>query len=131
MSCAWPFATTKGSLGIIYGFCSGAYVSPLPISVVKMGDMYDAGRRIGMALTCVMLGAIDGPPISGAIVDATGRFEVVGYHTGIVLASPSVSCYRTGPPSPPFFPSGSCVLVAVVFLCPTKHLVIGNLRRKC
>ena len=89
MTYAWPFATTKGSLiaiGIIYGFCSGAYVSLLPVPLVMMGDMHDAGRRSGTALTVIALGAVAGPPISGAIEQATGGFKAVGYYAGTVPA---------------------------------------------
>ena len=134
MTYIWPFATTKASLiaiGIIYGFCSGAYVSLLPVPLVMMGDMHDAGRRTGMALTCIALGAIAGPPISGAIADATGGFKAVGYYAGIVLGSPSVSCRRTKSPSLIPLPSGSCILIAVVFIYLTKYLMIGSLRGKC
>ena len=83
----WPLATTKGSLiaiAVIYGFCSGAYISLRLLPVVMMGDRHDAGRRIGTALTAVALGAISGPPISGAIAQATEGFEAVGYYAGTV-----------------------------------------------
>lgn len=92
MTYIWPFATTKGSLiaiGIIYGFCSGAYVSLLPIPFVMMGDMHDAGRRTGTAMTAIALGAIAGPPISGAIAQATDGFKAVGYYAGMTPGSPS------------------------------------------
>jgi MFS family permease len=94
MTYVWPFATTKGSLiavGIIYGFCSGAYVSLLPVPLVMMGDIHDAGRRTGIAMTGIALGAVAGPPISGAIAQATGGFEAVGYYAGIVPQSPLYS----------------------------------------
>jgi MCP family monocarboxylic acid transporter-like MFS transporter 10 len=84
---AWPFATTKGSLiaiGIIYGFCSGACVTLLPIALVAMGDMHDAGRRIGIAMTVIALGVVVGPPISGALVQISGGFTAVGCYAGIV-----------------------------------------------
>ncbi|KAF9643781.1 MFS general substrate transporter [Thelephora ganbajun] len=109
MTYIWPFVTTKGPLiaiGIIYGFCSGAYVSLLPIPVVMMGDMRDAGRRTGISLTCIALGAIAGPPISGAIAQSTGGFKAVGYY------------------------AGSCILGAVVLLYFTKYLMVGSLRGK-
>ena len=48
-----------------------------------MGDGHDAGRRVGTAMTAIALGAITGPPISGAIAQATGGFEAVGYYAGI------------------------------------------------
>ena len=86
MTYIWPFATTKGSLiviAIIYGFCSGAYVSLLPIPLVMMGEMHDAGRRSGTGMTVIALGAIAGLPISGAIAQATGGFKAVGYYAGM------------------------------------------------
>jgi len=91
MTYVWPFATSKGALviiSIIYGFCSGAYVSLLPVPVVMMGDMHDAGRRTGIAMSVVALGAIAGPPISGAIFQVTDGFKAVGYYAGIVLYHP-------------------------------------------
>ena len=83
----WPFATTKGSLvaiAIIYGLCAGAYTSLRSLPVVMMGDMHDAGRRTGTAMTVIALGVIAGPPISGAIAQATGGFKAVGYYAGII-----------------------------------------------
>ena len=87
----WPFATKKGPLvaiAVIYGFCSGAYGSMLSLPVVMMGEMHDAGRRTGTVLTIIALGAIAGPPISGAIAQATGGFKAVGYYAGIVQRLP-------------------------------------------
>lgn len=81
----WPYATTKGSLiaiGIIYGICSGMYLSIFLVPIAAMGDMHDAGRRIGTVFTVVALGAAIGSPISGAIAQATGGFEAVGCYSG-------------------------------------------------
>ena len=93
MTFVWPFATTKGGLiaiGIIYGFCSGAYVSLFVVPLLMMGDMHDAGRRTGIGMTGITLGALAGPPISGAIANATGGFEAVGYYAGTAPASPPI-----------------------------------------
>ena len=96
MTYTWPLATTKGSLiavGIIYGFCSGAYVTLLPVPLVAMGDMHDAGRRTGIAMTGIALGAVAGPPISGALVQSPGGLMAVGCYAGIVpgaLLTPDV-----------------------------------------
>ena len=90
----WPFATTKGSLvaiAIIYGLCYGTYLSLGPLPIVMMGDMDDAGRRTGTAMTVVALGVIAGPPISGAIAQTTGGFKAVGYYAGIVPWSPPLT----------------------------------------
>ena len=51
-----------------------------------MGDMHDAGKRSGTALTVMALGAVTGLPISGAIAQATGGFRAVGYYAGMVPA---------------------------------------------
>lgn len=85
MTYAWPFATTKGSLvavAIIYGFCSGAYVTLLPAPLVMMGDIRDAGRRTGIAGSAIAFGAVVGPPISGAIIQSHGGYGSVGYYAG-------------------------------------------------
>lgn len=84
---AWPFATTKGSLiaiGIIYGFCSGVYFTLLPVPLVAMGDMDDTGRRIGIAMSGIALGAVAGPPISGALLQTSGGFVAVGCYAGTI-----------------------------------------------
>ena len=90
MAYAWPFATTKGSLiavGVVYGFCYGAYVTLLAAPVMMMGDMHDSGRRTGTFWTCMALGAVVGPPISGAIAQATDGFKAVGYYAGNISRS--------------------------------------------
>ena len=55
---------------------------------IHMGAVHDVGLRIGMSLTAVAAGALGGPPISGAIADATGSFRAVGVYAGtaVVLA---------------------------------------------
>ena len=56
-----------------------------------MGEMHDAGRRSGTGMTVIALGAIAGPPISGAIAQATGGFKAVGFYAGMVRAPSSRS----------------------------------------
>ncbi|KAF8889884.1 MFS general substrate transporter [Infundibulicybe gibba] len=103
---AWPFAKTKAALivvTIIYGFCSGSYVSLLANPMMEMGDTDDVGRRVGMFMSITALGALGGPPISGAINHATGGFEAVGYY------------------------AGTCVLVGVGIMCMSRHLALRRL----
>jgi len=112
MTYVWPFVTTKGSfigIGIIYGFCSGAYVSLFAAPPMIMGDMDDARRRSGTALTFVALGAIVGPPISGAIAQATGGFRAVSHYAGTVFGRPPLLDYLLNAHSY-FSSSGSCIL---------------------
>ncbi|KAF7983121.1 hypothetical protein HWV62_24079 [Athelia sp. TMB] len=96
MTYIWPFAKTKTSLIIIaifYGqfsptmantlllrFGSGAYVSLLAAPMIALGGVEDVGRRVGMGMTILALGALAGPPISGAVERATGGFEAVGFY---------------------------------------------------
>ncbi|KAF8065358.1 major facilitator superfamily domain-containing protein [Lyophyllum atratum] len=102
---AWPFARTQSSLiavVVLYGFSSGAYVSLLSNPMMELGETDDIGRRLGMFMSIFALGALAGPPISGAINTASGGFEVVGYY------------------------AGSMVMVGVTLMCLTRHLVLRS-----
>jgi len=88
MTFAWPFATNKGALiaiCVIYGFSCGTYVSLLSVPAMSMGAIDDVGRRTGLFLSFAALGALAGPPISGAINLVTGGFEDVGWYAGGIL----------------------------------------------
>ena len=50
---------------------------------MDMGDTEDVGRRLGMFLSILSIGALAGPPISGAISTATGGFKDVGFYAGL------------------------------------------------
>ncbi|KAF8647499.1 hypothetical protein AX16_006704 [Volvariella volvacea WC 439] len=103
---AWPFARTKTTLivvTVLYGFSSGSYVSLISNPLMEMGKTEDVGRRLGMFMSILAMGALIGPPISGAINSATGGFEIVGYY------------------------AGSAVLVGVVLMCIARHLVLRRL----
>ncbi|KDR69289.1 hypothetical protein GALMADRAFT_256119 [Galerina marginata CBS 339.88] len=103
---AWPFAATKSSLiavTVIYGFCSGAYVSLLSNPIMEMGETGDVGRRTGMFMSILAMGALAGPPISGAIKSATGSFNAVGYY------------------------AGTAVLVGVGLMSVTRHLILRRM----
>jgi fucose permease len=63
-------------------FCSGVYVSILSKPITEMGNIEDVGRRTGMSNCIAGVGALVGPPISGAINSATGNFKTVGYYAG-------------------------------------------------
>ncbi|KAK0490502.1 major facilitator superfamily domain-containing protein [Armillaria novae-zelandiae] len=100
---AWPFARTLASMivvAIIYGFCSGGYVSLFLIPVFELGEISNIGQRTGMTMSIAALGAVAGPPISGAIYTATGGFEAMGYY------------------------AGSLVMLAVILIYAVRHLVL-------
>lgn len=50
--------------------------------IIEMGSVSDIGRRTGMCMSILALGALAGPPIAGAINTATGGFKAVGYYAG-------------------------------------------------
>ena len=50
--------------------------------MMALGESADVGRRTGMYFTFVSLGALAGPPISGAINNATGGYGAVGVFAG-------------------------------------------------
>ena len=61
---------------------SGVYVSLLTAPIVRMSKTQEVGVRAGMSMTLVAVGAIAGPPISGAINVATGGFKFTGVYAG-------------------------------------------------
>ncbi|KAG6888201.1 hypothetical protein C0995_009907, partial [Termitomyces sp. Mi166 len=65
-------------------FSTGAYVSLMANPIMSLGATDDLGRRVGMFLSIFALGALVGPPISGAIDTASGGFKAVGYYGGRV-----------------------------------------------
>lgn len=54
----------------------------LAAPLIEMGERHDVGVRLGMFFTILAMGALSGPPISGAINTATGGFKAVGYYAG-------------------------------------------------
>ena len=58
------------------------YVAILSQPLVGMGKITEVGMRGGMTFSIMSLGALAGPPISGAILDHTGSFKNVGYYAG-------------------------------------------------
>ncbi|KAJ7104537.1 major facilitator superfamily domain-containing protein [Mycena crocata] len=102
----WPLARSKGSfvaIAIVYGFSSGVYVSSFMLPLYQLGDIADVGRRSGMAMTLTAIGALAGPPISGAIETASGGYAAVGYY------------------------AGSVVLASIVLMLISRHLALGKL----
>ncbi|KAI0672767.1 MFS general substrate transporter [Trametes maxima] len=107
---AWPFAHNVGgfiAIAIVYGCASGVYVSLLAAPVVRMGKTQDVGVRVGMSMTVIAIGAVAGPPISGAINAATGTYKYTGIY------------------------AGTTVMVACCFLLATRVSILGSIWGKC
>jgi hypothetical protein len=82
----WPFVHGTGALvtvSLLYGVSLGAFVALLCVPLIALGDSTDVGRRTGMFLTILSLCSLAGPPISGAIYHATGRYTAVGIYAGL------------------------------------------------
>jgi len=85
---AWPFAKTTAEfviVAIVYGVAAGVFVSLLIAPIMEMGSPHDVGTKVGMGMTIIALGAIAGPPISGAINTSSGGYKTVGYYAGSVI----------------------------------------------
>ena len=88
LTIAWPH--THGTVALFslagtYGISSGVMVPLMGAPMMALGESADVGRRTGMYFTVVSLGALAGPPISGAINHATGGYTVVGIFAGAYL----------------------------------------------
>lgn len=137
----WPYVTSKGGyivLALAYGYAlrtstyipcancclsasSGVYASMLTAPIVVVGGTDDVGLRVGMFFTIVAMGALAGPPISGAINNATGNYKATGYYAGVSQHSDSfAACTDCS------ILSGVCILVSVVILIITRQLVLGR-----
>jgi MCP family monocarboxylic acid transporter-like MFS transporter 10 len=81
----WPYTHGTAALFTLvgtYGAASGAMVTLMGAPMMALGESADVGRRTGMYFTIISLGALAGPPISGAIEHSTGRYTAVGIFAG-------------------------------------------------
>jgi hypothetical protein len=69
----------------LVSFTSSAYVSAFNMPLYDMGVIEDIGRRMGTVMAFAALGALAGPPISGAINTSTGSIKAVSYYAGKTL----------------------------------------------
>jgi len=101
----WPFVHGNGpviTVTVLYGVFSGAFVGLIAGPIMAMGPVGDVGRRTGMYFTVMALGALAGPPISGAIENATGSYKAVGIY------------------------AGAAVLVGAICLLISRYMVLGG-----
>lgn len=85
----WPTThkiATIVPVTVFYGISSGAFVALIGSPVVQMGGHDSVGERTGLLFTFTALGALSGPPISGAIRSNSGNWESVGYYAGKILS---------------------------------------------
>ena len=97
-------------------------VGLLPLPVASMGDIGDLGRRQGMLLSLLSVGAIVGPPISGLINMVTHGYVATGYYAGPLIGRSIWRSIAHG------F-TGSTVLVGVGLMVICRAMLTGHLVR--
>ena len=108
-------------LNVVHRASSGVYASMLAAPIVMLNnDTEDVGLRVGMFFTIVAMGALAGPPISGAINKATGNYKATGYYAG---TQPSCKCTT---PVRLTVRLGSCIVISVCLLLITRQFVLGR-----
>lgn len=72
------------AFAVIYGFFSGSVVSLAQVVLTGITpDLRRLGTRIGMVSILKGIGSLVGPPISGAILNATGNFLGIQLFSGL------------------------------------------------
>ncbi|KAL1884849.1 hypothetical protein Plec18167_001504 [Paecilomyces lecythidis] len=90
-------------LAILYGFCSGGFVSLPPVVMVTLTkDMRDLGARLGMCFAFISVAMLIGTPIGGAILNQSHNYLGVQLFTGCCITTGAVLMLilrfsRTGP----------------------------------
>jgi MFS family permease len=64
----WTFA-------VVFGAVSGAWVAMLPAAASELFGSQRLGVTLGIVFTGGAIGALAGPPLAGAIIDASGDYE--------------------------------------------------------
>ncbi|KAF9066735.1 major facilitator superfamily domain-containing protein [Rhodocollybia butyracea] len=77
-------------MAICYGIGIGGFLGLFMVPVAQMGNVGDAGRRTGIQMTILSIGALIGPPISGAIQEKNSDFTLVGVYAAVIMAASTV-----------------------------------------
>ena len=89
-----------------------------------MGETGDVGRRTGMFMTILAVGALSGPPISGAINTRTGSFKPVGYYAGVIFSFKNLESCIDGII---YYVLGTAVVFGVGLLALSRYFVIRRM----
>lgn len=94
--------------------------------MIALGGIGDVGRRTGLYMNVLAVGALLGPPISGAISEASGGYSAVGCYAGKIF---SLILCRQNTDAEQFHRiyTGSMIIVSAIAMSATKYLVLGNL----
>ena len=103
-----------------FSVSSGTFLSLLTVPIAEMGQTHNHGLRVGMFFTVVALGALVGPPISGAINVATGGYNAVGIYAGMYI---DFAFERREP----IWHPGSVIMASVILLIAVRYLLLRRL----
>lgn len=85
----WTSTHTNISLfffAAVFGFVSGAVVSLFSAIIIELSPTPNViGSYLGMAMFCVSIAGLTGPPINGAIIAKYGGFEQAVIFSGVVV----------------------------------------------
>jgi len=74
------------AFAVLYGIFSGGVVSLAPVVLAQItSDLSRLGTRLGVVSILKGIGSLGGPPIAGAILDATGKYLGVQLFGGFAL----------------------------------------------
>ncbi|KAF9008145.1 MFS general substrate transporter [Hymenopellis radicata] len=77
--------STYIGMAICYGISTGGFLGLYAVPVAQMGTVEDTGRRTGVQMTILSIGALIGPPISGAIQGNQSDFTLVGVFAAVTM----------------------------------------------
>lgn len=71
------------AFSVLFGFCSGAYVSLIAPLTMQISPMSEIGFRTGLVFLCSSIGGLTTNPIAGAILDSAGGWLGVKIFSGV------------------------------------------------
>ncbi|KAF9458155.1 major facilitator superfamily domain-containing protein [Collybia nuda] len=82
--------STYIGMAVCYGITTGGFLGLFAVPVAQMGPVEDAGRRTGVQMTVLSIGALIGPPISGAIQGDSADFTLVGVYAAVTMLGSTI-----------------------------------------
>jgi MFS family permease len=77
-----------GIFAVVFGTTYGGFASLSPPVVARVVGPRELGSALGVAYTAVAFGSFLGPPIAGAAIDVTGRYEpAIALTLGLTIAT--------------------------------------------
>ncbi|KAL0766877.1 hypothetical protein CaCOL14_010448 [Colletotrichum acutatum] len=86
MLALWIPANTDGALiafAILFGFCSGAYVSLIAPLIAQISPLHEIGFRTGITFFTNSIGGLTTNPINGAILAGSGGWVGIKVFSGV------------------------------------------------